>query len=560
LLACLVASPVRADEVAASEASLETSAIIAGLLEAHPPASGATLRLEQLLTHEALAEFYRGRDFQPLWLHGFELRPAALDLIEHLRSAPEHGLCSNAYLLDELEELLRIREQFARHQIPLAPFNRAVLDLFLSQAFFAYATHLVEGQVDPALAHVDWRARRRKADLRKLLTYAVEQDRMSRVLNDLMPSQPGYQQLIGALQEYREIAARGGWPQIPPGETLRPGMVDERLPLLRQRLRGAGDLPPMPPTEDLRFDAGTIAGVEHFQRRHGLAADGVVGAKTLAALNVPIETRIRQLELNLERWRWLPKSLGKRYIVVNIADFSLRVVEDGQTVLEMPVIVGTPYRKTPVFSAYMTYLEFSPYWTVPSTILREDKLPAIKADPNYLSTKHFRILQRQGAEWTEVDAATIDWQQVEPEHFPGLLRQDPGPWNPLGRVKFMFPNGFNVYLHDTNERGLFENAVRSFSSGCIRVKQPVELALYLLADQPDWTPRRVQDYFGLPAPERVDIEPIPVHIQYWTAWVEADGAVAFRPDVYLRDLDLAVALEEPAYRTSEQLVVKMARD
>ena len=349
VLTCLV--PVRAEEVVDQQMTMQTAAIIADLLVARQPTSITRVGVGQLLTHESLVEFYRTRDFQPLWLNGSGLSPAALALIEHLRGASEHGLCGNSYLLGELEELLRIRQQFTRHELPLASFNRAVFDLFLSQAFFIYATHLVEGQVDPALAHVDWRARRRKADLHKLLTYAVEQDRMDSVLNDLMPSHAGYQQLIGALQEYREISARGGWPQVPPGETLRKGMDDQRLPLLRERLRVTGDLALVPLGQDLLYDDETVAGVEHFQRRHGLVADGVVGGKTLAALNVPVEVRIRQLELNLERWRWLPKSLGQRYISVNIADFSMQVVEDEQPVLAMPVIVGTPYRKTPVFSA-----------------------------------------------------------------------------------------------------------------------------------------------------------------------------------------------------------------
>jgi murein L,D-transpeptidase YcbB/YkuD len=221
----------------------------------------------------------------------------------------------------------------------------------------------------------------------------------------------------------------------------------------------------------------------------------------------------------------------------------------------MPVVVGTAYRKTPVFSARMTYLEFAPTWTVPPTILREDKLPAIKADPGYIAKKHFRVLQRQNNEWVEMDASLIEWTGMRAENFPGILRQDPGPWNPLGRVKFMFPNSFNVYLHDTNERQLFEKARRSFSSGCIRVEKPVELAQYLLKNVDGWDSRRLAAALQSTVSSRVDIPPLPVHIQYWTAWVDADGTVQFRPDLYFRDLDLEVALSEPDYQVETNLDV-----
>jgi len=293
--------------------------------------------------------------------------------------------------------------------------------------------------------------------------------------------------------------------------------------------------------------------VKRFQTRHGLVVDGVVGQRTLAVLNVPVEQRIRQMELNLERWRWLPKSLGKRHIQVNIAAFNLNVVEEEQPVISMPVVVGTAYRKTPVFSARMTYLELAPTWTVPPTILREDKLPAIKANPDYLINKHFRILKRQDDNWVEVDAALIDWAGVHAENFPGIMRQDPGPWNPLGRIKFMFPNSFNVYMHDTNEPQLFKKARRSYSSGCIRVERPVELAQYLLEGIEDWDGERLLASLENLEPIRVNILPLPVHIQYWTAWADVDGTTHFRQDIYYRDLDLEVALSEPDYQVEEHL-------
>jgi murein L,D-transpeptidase YcbB/YkuD len=529
----------------------ETSTRIEGLLQNHDISPAELVGVSRLFSHEEIFKLYQQRDFLPIWIDGWQLRPEAQKLLENLRSAGEHGLCGNDYLLVELEGLLKIHRDFARHNLPLASDNRAVLDLFLSQAFLTFATHLVEGQVDPALAHVDWRARRRKADLIKLLEYAIENRRMSQVLENLIPPHEEYQRLIKALGQYHVISANGGWPGIASGPTIRPNDSDDRVPLLRDFLLKTEDLDLATATGHV-YDRATREAIRRFQSRHGLVDDGVVGPKTLQALNVSVEERIRQIELNLERWRWMPKSFGKRHIRVNVADFSLDVVEDGETVMQMPVIVGTQYRKTPVFSGRMTYLEFAPYWTVPPTILREDKLPKIKRNLGYLEEKHFRILSRADGE-TTIDPLSIDWANVEADDFPGLLRMEPGPWNPLGRVKFMFPNKFNVYLHDTNETYLFGNNIRPFSSGCIRVKNPQALATYLLGGE--LGEGKLQALFEATAPEKISIEPLSVHIQYWTTWVDQEGLVHFRPDVYFRDLDLEVALMEPAYRVLNQLKV-----
>ncbi len=339
------------------------------------------------------------------------------------------------------------------------------------------------------------------------------------------------------------------------------------MPLIRQRLLSNGDLVPpevwgrgsggMDLSEpvgvepdrlfvgvaDLHYEPATIHALKRFQRRHGLSPDGVLGPRTLAELNVSVEERIRQIEINLERWRWLPKSLGERRIEVNTADFRLRVVEDGQTVMSMPVIVGTGYRKTPVFSARMTYLEFAPYWFVPPTILREDKLPRIKRDPGWVKRRHFDIVSWKGPE-RSIDPWSIDWTDMEAKRFPGVLRMQPGPWNPLGRVKFMFPNRYAVYLHDTNERHLFRRNIRSFSSGCIRIERPQDLAYYLMENQ-GWHCDTLLDAMGRKRPKKVQLEQaLPVHILYWTAWVDERGRLQFRKDLYLRDLDLDLALQQ----------------
>ncbi len=550
---CFWGAPVCAGQTSSVVALFdqETSARIELLLQNRDRESAPLISVSRLFTHEEIFKLYQQRNFLPIWIDGWQLSPAAETLLDHLRSAGEHGLCSNDYLLAELEGMVRIPMDFTRYILPLAADNRALLDLFLSQAFLTFATHMVEGQVDPALAHVDWQARRRKADLIKLLEYAIKNRRMPQVLEDLIPPHEEYRRLVSALSKYQWISATGGWPEIPPGPTIRSNDLDERVPLLRSLLMKTGDLEQESASSHV-YDPATREAMRVFQGRHGLVKDGVIGPKTLATLNVSVEERIRQIELNLERWRWMPKSLGKRHIRVNIADFSLEVIEDGVTVMQMPVIVGTQYRKTPVFSARMTYLEFAPYWTVPPTILREDKLPQIKKNPEFLQEKHFRVISWSGEDVTN-DLRGIDWRAVKASSFPGMLRMNPGSWNPLGRVKFMFPNKFNVYLHDTNEVYLFGNNIRSFSSGCIRVKNPRALAAYLLEKK--LGQKRLQELLAATVPKQIPIKPLPVHIQYWTAWVDQESIIHFRPDVYFRDLDLEVALTEPAYRILNQLKV-----
>ncbi len=544
-------------------------------ISAHQPAPSLILGEKVLALQTALPQFYAAREYRPAWLDGRGLKKEGLALVDTLRGAAEEGLCPEDYHLVYLESLIRLFEDYRKFDLPPDPAWLTQFDILLSDALFGYASHLIQGRVDPAEVHEGWRANPRKADLSKLLRYALENDRLATVLADLVPPHAGYLRLKSALERLRVLSAMGGWKEVPAGPMLRPGMSDPRLPMLRQRLWAGGDLvPPVdwsepgspdavdeifaalvdgqtaPQSEsvalvdvaDPRYDPVTVAAMRRFQRRHGLSPDGVLGPKTLAELNTSVEARIRQVELNLERWRWLPKSLGKTHLLVNSADFRLEVVEEDKTVLTMPVVVGTGYRKTPVFSAHMTYLEFAPYWFVPPTILREDKLPIIRSNPGWLRRHHYEIVP-WGADAAEtIDPREIDWRTMRAEKFPGVLRMQPGPWNPLGRVKFMFPNRYSVYLHDTPDRHLFNRNVRSFSSGCIRIERPLDLAQYLLENE-GWGCDALIDKMNGATPSRVELRrPVPVHILYWTAWVDEGGTVNFRDDLYQRDLDLDLAL------------------
>ena len=555
--ACLLLSGVAAAPSVAPAADLpveQMTAQIADLLEGRQSLPLDLRGSGELPVSQEVNDLYRSRGYRPLWQARTGLRISAFALVERLRSAADHGLCGEDYLLAPIERLMAVRSEALRGGKPLSVQTLVLLDLYLSQAFFLYGTDLVEGRIDPALAHNDWRVRRRKIDLVRLLPPAVDGDSLNALLAELAPPHQGYRQLMTALANLRVQAARGSWPQVPTGEKLKPGDIDPRLPAIRARLLATGELPAPAPFEGNAYGPATLEAVKRFQRRHGLDPDGVIGKRTVQALNVTIEQRIQQVEINLERWRWMPRDLGRRHISVNTADFTLKVVEDGHVVMEMPVIVGRPFRRTPGFSSQMSYLEFAPTWTVPATVLREDKLPAIQKDPGFLAKNHFRVLRAGGKEMTPHELAAINWHKVEAERFPGELRMDPGPWNPLGRVKFMFPNAFNVYLHDTNERGLFDRHNRTYSSGCIRIGDPIGLARYLLGDQPKWTEERLQEALNRTTPLQVSINnPVPTHLQYWTTWVDGNGTLQFRSDLYYRDLDMAVALGEAVAKTGQAI-------
>jgi len=337
-----------------------------------------------------------------------------------------------------------------------------------------------------------------------------------------------------ALSQYRHLAAQGGWPRIPTGPTLREGDTDERMPILRERLIASADLA-APASQEHLFDGLLKEAVQRFQARHGLTADGVVGTKTLRELNVPITERIRQLAASLERCQPLPSLLEPRHILVNIADFTLKLYENGELRLSMPVIVGKTYRQTPVFNGRISSLVLNPSWEVPHSIATQDLLPKIKKNPDYLNQLHLRVFQG----WTtnaELDPATVAWTTLSPSRFPYRLRQDPGPANALGRVKFLFPNPYDVYLHDTPSQSLFQQDSRAFSSGCIRLARPLDLAVYLLEGTPLGSMDALTTALSREKTRSVTLpSPIAVHIAYMTAWVDREGIIQFRPDVYNRD-------------------------
>ncbi|PNU20343.1 peptidoglycan-binding protein [Geothermobacter hydrogeniphilus] len=497
--------------------------------------------IRQLLVNPRLRQFYRQRNHVPAWMNNLGLTTMAHQLLDVLRASGDKGLCSDHYHLQELEPLVRYEADSLRAGVLFDARYQALIDLLLTDAYFGYAVDISGGRIPPV-------AGQRRKGLDRLIPYlekALGSGQITAGLERLEPRQPGYLALRDELQRLRALSAYGGWPTVPAGEVLRPGMRDERLPVLRNRLFFGGDLQPYAAWDEKNYGPETEQAVRRFQLRHGLREDGVLGTMTLAELNLPVEARIRQISYNLQRWRSEPDSFGGRSLQVNIAAFRLDVVENGETVMSMPVVVGTPYRKTPNFSAQLRYLEFAPFWYVPKTILREDKLPIIRRDPGWLTRHHYEILSWVGKGERLLDPEKLDWSKIHADNFPGILRMRPGPWNPLGRVKFMFPNRYAVYLHDTDSPQLFDRNARLFSSGCIRVERPLDLAEYLLQSLDGWDCDRILAAMNGDRTLKVDLlEPIPVHIFYWTAWVDSAGRVQYRSDIYQRDADLEIVWEK----------------
>lgn len=536
--AAALAAQAAASVDASSEASVEQ--LLRGRIEAMHLGLGVRAGGELLLARRALPGFYEGRGFVRAWTEGRGARARVDELLRSLDRGRMHGLDPADYHRRALDSLRA--QVFAG---TATPAEQVDLELLASDAFLVFGSHLLHGRVNPETIDPEWLANRRNASLHEVLESAMASGRIEASLYALAPRQARYATLVEAADRLRRVADEGGWPSVPAGPRLELGVVDARVVALRERLEKSGDLTSRAAGSDPeRFDEALHDAVSRFQERHGLEADGVVGPATLGALNVPARQRARQIETNLERWRWLPDDLGRQHIEVNIAGFDVKVVEDGSVVRQHRAVVGRQYRQTPMFSSAMTYLVLSPYWHVPPTIAAVDKFPLIKADPGYVAAQRMTLLS-QGSN-QPVDPASVDWAPMTGSEFNRRyrLRQDPGPQNALGDVKFMFPNRHNVYLHDTPSRELFARASRSFSSGCIRVQDPLALAEYLLADQDGWDRSRIDQVVRNGVERTVRLSrPVPVHLLYWTAWADAEGVVHFRDDIYGRDRTVAVALD-----------------
>jgi murein L,D-transpeptidase YcbB/YkuD len=553
----LIGAALAACRPAAGQVELRSSAeLVAERIRTRIEAAGLVMELraagEPVYASLVLPSFYERRLYRPAWSDERGPTRLADDLIDALRRADLEGLRSEDYHLHVIEAVLAAVRVDAKRGPALAPDRWAELDLLLTDAFLVYGAHLLAGRVNPETLRPEWVSNRRTADIAVVLEAALASGNVAATLDGLDPPEVGYRRLREALARYRRVAEAGGWPAMPEGATLRAGDRGAAVSALRQRLRLEEGLVAAArgQNEDL-FDVELEETLEKFQRRHGLTADGVVTSATRTELNVAVERRVEQLELNLERWRWLPKDLGRRHIIVNIAAFELKVMDGDSVVLSMRVVVGRPFDRTPVLSDTMRYLVLNPYWHVPSTIATTELLPKLKRDPSYLARYKLRVFPSARLDALEVDPATVNWSTITASNFPYVLRQDPGPRNALGRMKFMFLNKYNVYLHDTPAHPLFEETQRDFSHGCIRLQHPIDLAVYLLRDDPQWDRDAILAALDDAEDRSVALpEPMPIHLLYWTAWADPDGTIQFRRDIHDRDAPLFTALRTPPPRSA----------
>ncbi|TLU87763.1 MAG: murein L,D-transpeptidase [Chlorobium sp.] len=478
------------------------------------------------------ARFYKAIGFKPLWTK----RVMVEQLIKAVEESADDGLDPSDY------HLAKIRKLF--NTPPETPQQEACYDLLLSDAFLTLAGHLRYGKVDPERIDPNWNINdlRSNSALDKILQHAIVSEQIDIVLKKLRPQHPGYVQLKKGLAKYRTIAREGGWPVQPEGTKLQEGVRDVRVTLLRQRLIVSGDIAALPSDTSMVYTRDLVEAVRRFQKRSGLDTDGVVGAATRRVMNIPVEKRIEQIRINLERYRWVLNDLEPTYIMVNIAGFNLEYVENGLYRWGARVIVGQPYRETPVFKADMQYIVVNPQWVIPPTVLAKDALPALRKSISYLNQKKLRVIDQKG---NIVNPASINWSQYSAANFPYNLLQTAGDNGALGRIKFLLPNRHLVYLHDTPTKDLFEKNTRTFSSGCIRVENPLELAELVLRDSVRWNRSKLQEAVNSGKTKTIALQKrIPVFILYLTAVARGDE-ILFRDDVYNRDGILLEALNKP---------------
>lgn len=532
----------------------EVSQIIQSTVETQTLPASIKDEKERARAWDEMRRFYNRRQYGPAWVTDRGLRPQAQELLQAIDGTVAEGLEPGRYQRDQLAALVKEIEELRSYDTPEAQRRLAYADMHLTYTYLTLASHVATGRQQPGTLRIDWYTRPRNVDLDARLDKALaDEGNLVDSLRTLRPPEEGYKPLVDALNRYREIAKQGGWPTVPAGE-LKQGARGPAVAALQARLRAEGDLAgetgeAQPQSQDAAavYDQALAGAVAAFQKRHGLDPTGVVDKDTLEDLNVPVEARLRQIQLNLERWRWMPSDLGERYIRVNIPEFKMALVEGGKPALEMRVVVGKAQQnRTPVFSDKMTYLELNPSWNLPPSIVAEEIVPESGGDPGYLARKNLQVVQGYD-DPQPVDPYSIDMAQLGSKGSPYRLRQPPGPDNPLGQVKFMFPNEHDIYLHDTPADHLFAKEERAFSHGCIRLERPMELAHVLLKGSPEWTPEKLQAVLASGKQTTVSLpKPLPVHILYFTAWVDESGTVQFRRDVYGHDTKLAKALaEEP---------------
>ena len=491
-----------------------------------------TVGQETIAAVRLIPKLYQDRDFRLVWT-----RPAMVEtLLTALEEAPDQGLDPNDYHFEAIRSRLDIAAQGLEGTTSLVD-----LDLLLTDAFARYAFTLHFGKLNPEDIDPVWNLSREFAeggDGVELFSMALDTGSIREFLIAVTPDLTEYGRFVTALKGYRELAEAGGWPTVSEGPVLEPGDRSPRVTELRARLAVTDGLETTAGDPEL-FDEEVEEAVKRFQDRHHLDTDGKIGPKTDEALNISIEARIDQIRASLERMRWVFRDVPDDFVIADIAGFQLILFRDRERVWTTRIQVGKPYHATPVFKEEMTYLVINPTWTIPPGILRKETLPAIRRDPDYLKKKNMSVIRSDGS---VVDPSTVDFNGK----FPYGVRQEPGPSNALGRIKFIFPNPYFVYFHDTPSKSLFGRSARAFSHGCIRTENPLDLAALLLEDNEGWDRTRIDKVVDSAKMTTVTLaEPMTVFLLYWTAAVRADGTIGFREDIYHRDAKIIDGLDQP---------------
>jgi murein L,D-transpeptidase YcbB/YkuD len=506
-------------------------------------------------------KFYKERDYRLGWFRNHELVPQAKTMLGVIEKAADEGLDPKDYKVKDFDKLFADLEAAQSDTTKRNALEKEI-DVALSGTYFNWASDFYRGTVSPReVKNIDWRVKRNKIKLHKALMTILQERESTYPYYEFEPLHPEYNALKKALADYRALQRNGGWPTIPADTKLKPGSSSPAVTVLRQRLLG-GKSEPAPATENTPvqpvadkggasaaatpavpapvYEGELVEAVKAFQTQNGLNPDGIVGGETLRLLNVPLADRIDQIMLNMERWRWIPKRFEPNYLLVNIPDYKLHVIEDSKEVLTMKVIVGKALNATPVFSDKMEYVVLSPYWNVPMSIIQKELAPKLVNDPNYLDHLDMEVVKGYGAKAVPVNPGSIDWSNVNEKTFKYTLRRRPGPKNDLGDVKFIFPNSDDIYLHDTPHDELFNQTKRGFSHGCVRVEEPIKLAEYLLRNKPGWDRQTILETIQAREEKYVTLdEKLPVYLVYFTAWVDEAGNVHFRDDIYGHDKALA---------------------
>jgi L,D-transpeptidase YcbB len=488
----------------------------------------AMVRGERLLEPETVARLFETRAFSPAW----QLPKSADEILKAIRGIELDGLTPTDYHLNAITSALEAQRRTPSNE------QAAELQLLLADAAAALADHLQYGKVRPSSLDKRWNVDPRVGappldlTLAKIAAAPVADQQ----IEDLKLKHFIYLGLKHTLAKMRAVAAAGGWPVIPQGAAIKPNGKDPRVPVIRKRLAITGELASTGTPDDQLYGADLQAAVKDFQAHHRLTDDGVLGRGTIDALNVSADARVAQLRANLERARWVVGGLSDTYVLVNLPAFKVYVIRNRKNVWETRTQIGREARQTPTFRAEMKYVVLNPDWTVPPTILAQDVLAGMRKGQNTIAKKRLTILDDRGL---PVDPATIDWQNATPRTFRYTLRQPPGEDNALGRVKFIFPNQYSIFLHDTPSQELFAADLRTFSSGCIRVEHALDLAHLLLEGHPTWTAEKIKTALDSKQSQTIFLEtPMQVLIVYWTASVGATGEIRYAKDVY--GLDPAV--------------------